>query len=99
MRFEWDSNKNKTNLTKHGIAFEYAQRIWDDPDCLVMLDIGSQDEERWLAIGNIGYMTIVVAVHTYRGDEDDPVIRIISARKATKNERVNYEKNKFGPGV
>jgi uncharacterized DUF497 family protein len=96
MRFEWDENKNRINLSKHGVAFEYAQRIWDDPDHLVLIDNGSVDEERWLAIGNIGYATIVVAVHTYRGTENDPVIRIISARKATKHERTNYEKTAFG---
>jgi len=96
MRFEWDETKYRINRAKHGIEFEYAQRVWDDPHHLILIDIDSSEEERWLAIGNIGYMTIVVAVHTYRGDEDDPVIRIISARKATKHERARYEERAFG---
>jgi len=91
MRFEWDENKNRINKSKHGIDFEYAQRVWDDPNFLILIDINSSEEERWLAIGHVGHMSVVVAVHTYRGDDDDPVIRIISARKATKHERTRYE--------
>ena len=62
----------------------------------MMIDISSSDEERRLAIGNIGCASVVVVVHTDRGDEDEPVIRIISARKATKHEQARYEKEAFG---
>ena len=96
MRFEWDENKRRINLAKHGIDFEYSMRVWADPHHLIVGDTNSNDEERWIAIGNVGYTAVVVAVHTYRGDEDDYIVRIISARKATKHERINYEKEAFG---
>lgn len=91
MRFEWDENKNRINKSKHGIDFEYARHVWDDPNYLILVDVNSFEEERWLAIGNVGHVSVVVAVHTYRGDEDDPIVRIISARKATRHERTRYE--------
>jgi uncharacterized DUF497 family protein len=88
--------KEPINKRKHGISFEIAMRVWDDPHYLMMIDVSSSDEERWLAIGNIGYASVIVVVHADRGDEDDLVIRVISARKATKHEQARYDKEAFG---
>ena len=57
MRFEWDENRNRTNKSEHGIDFDYARRLWDDPNYLILLDVNSFDEERWLAIGNVDHTT------------------------------------------
>jgi uncharacterized protein len=96
VRFEWDEEKNRINKRKHGISFEIAVQVWDDPHYLMVIDVSSSDEERWLAVGSIGYASIIVVVHTDRGDAEDPVIPIISARKATKHEQTRYEKEAFG---
>lgn len=93
MRFEWDDNKNSTNTKKHGISFEEAVEIFDDPFHLSKLDMRfSYFEERWITIGQIKDKMVVVVVNLYFDTDDDEVIRIISARKATVNERNQYEK-------
>jgi uncharacterized DUF497 family protein len=91
MQFEWDENKNRINKTKHGVSFEVACEIWLDPKRLLLVDRDSFDEERWLAIGSLDSFAIAVAVHTYRGTEDEEIVRIISARKATPHERYGYQ--------
>lgn len=91
MRFEWDSEKAKRNLAKHGVAFELAQRVWDDPLHVVIPDRYEDGEQRWHAIGTIGAIIIVVVVHTYLAGEETDRIRIIGARKATAHERKRYE--------
>ena len=96
MRFEWDDEKNRINKQKHGISFETAVRVWDDTNHFILPDLFAVDEERWIAIGDIGFMTVVVAVHTYRDRHHGEAIRIISARKATNSERRRYEQEVFG---
>lgn len=88
MRFEWDENKNRINIRKHGIDFADVVDIFKHP-VLILLD-GREEygEERWIALGWIKAMMGVV-VYVERVDD---VIRIISARKATKNEERRYEK-------
>ena len=85
MRFEWDENKNRINIIKHGISFEDAETVFDDENALVLYDKEhSATEERFIIIGiDIHYRELTVC-HCDR--EDGNVIRIISARKATKNE-------------
>lgn len=95
MRFEWDANKDRSNRIKYGISFTLAERAWSDPHLMTILDITSLDEERWLGIGRIGIETILVVVHTFRGSTEEEVIRIISARRATRGEKALYEKNLF----
>jgi uncharacterized DUF497 family protein len=90
MQFEWDESKNRINKAKHGISFELATKIWFDLQHLLLVDGSFADEERWLAIGTVGSHTLLVAVHTYRGTEDQETVRIISARKATPNEVRRY---------
>ena len=88
-RFEWDPTKAKVNLNKHGVAFEDAALVWDDPLHLVRFDRFEAGEERWHALGRADGIVLILVVHTY--PEDDDLIRIISARKATRAERRIYE--------
>lgn len=87
MEFEWDVEKARTNLAKHGIAFEDAIHVWEDPSYVLELDSVQDGEERWWIIGSVGVTTVVVVVHTDRGQDR---VRIISARKASKHEKVRY---------
>lgn len=87
MRFEWDERKNIANIRKHGIDFTDAVDIFNHPMLTLIDDRSGYDEERWIAIGRL-YAYVSVVVYTERiGD----VIRIISARKATKYEVRRYE--------
>lgn len=87
MRFEWDEHKNQINIRKHGIDFADAADIFKHP-MLTMLDQReAYGEERWIALGWI-HAVIGVVVYVERVDD---VIRIISARKATKSEERRYE--------
>jgi hypothetical protein len=89
IRFEWDESKNKSNRTKHGIWFEEAQSVFDDPLGRLFVD-DAMDEDRFILVGTSSSSSLLVIVHGYR--DQDAVIRIISARKATKRERTFYEK-------
>jgi len=92
MRFEWDQNKDFTNQKKHGLSFSEAIEIFDDPLHVSILDERySYFEERWITVGMTKGQSIVVAVNLYFDDEGEEVIRIISAREATNNERAQYE--------
>ncbi len=92
MRFEWDEKKNRTNQIKHGIAFEEAQEVFNDPLHIAILDERfSYLEERWVTIGNTKNNKLLVVANLYFDDLGEEVIRIISAREATKNERNSYE--------
>lgn len=84
--FEWDQNKAASNLNKHGIDFADAVTVFDDCNA-IMINDPDHDEERFIAIGMDAYGRILVVVYTWRGDD----IRLISARKATKHERKQYE--------
>ena len=83
--FEYDEQKSRSNLDKHGIDFEAAQALWNDPD-LLELRARSEDEERYLLIGRIGNQHWS-AVVTYR----DSRIRLISVRRARNTEVALYE--------
>jgi uncharacterized protein len=90
IRFEWHEAKNRSNHTKHGIDFETARLVFDDPHCITFVERVSAGEERWHAIGSIENIILVVVVHIYREEGSDEVIRIISARRATRHERDLY---------
>jgi hypothetical protein len=90
MRIEWDRAKSDINRTKHGIDFETAQLVFDDPCCVTFVERVTDGEERWHAIGSIENIVILVVVHTYREEVSDEVIRIVSARPATQRERKLY---------
>ena len=93
MRVEWDERKNRANQKKHGVSFELAQEIFDDPLALSKLDRMVGDEERWHTLGMVEGIVLLLVTHTVRHDEDEEVIRVISARKATAHERRHYEED------
>jgi len=93
MRFEWDEAKNRSNQAKHGLSFETATLVFDDPQQLSVQDRYEGSEERWQTLGLVGGAVVILVAHTWREQDDDEVIRIISARKATRQERVRYEQN------
>ena len=87
-RFVWDEDKYDANVKKHGITFVEAMAVFDDPSALYKHDTEhSDDEDRFIVIGLSSVMRILVVCHCYR---DGDVIRIISARKATKTEIKQY---------
>ena len=89
MLFEWDDNKEKINLAKHGIDFSTAARVFQDENRVEFYDEAHSDDEedRYITIGQInGVAIIVLVVYTERKN----AIRLISARKATKQERSMY---------
>jgi uncharacterized DUF497 family protein len=91
LRFDWDERKNKVNRRKHGIWFEEAQSAFDDPSARLFDDPDHSDgEERLILLGVSAAARLLVVVHCYR--ESDLIIRIISARRATKKEARFYEK-------
>ena len=91
IEFDWDEPKNKANRKKHGIWFEEAQSVFDDVYGRLFLDSEySGDEDRFVLIGYNMSSKLLVVIHCHR--ESDSVIRIVSSRKATKRERVFYEK-------
>lgn len=90
LKFEWDENKNRINPQKHKISFEEAQTVFYDEEALVIDDPEhSREEERFIILGFSKKANLLVVCHCYRAA--DSVIRIISARKATKSERMQYE--------
>jgi uncharacterized DUF497 family protein len=91
LRFEWDPEKAKRNLAKHGVAFDLAQKVFDDPLHLVVPDRFEDNEQRWHAIGMVGVQVILLVVHTYPALEGEDRVRIVGARKATPHERRRYE--------
>ena len=90
-RFEWDEVKNESNQRKHGVDFETAQFVFDDPLCVSFIEGVTDGEERWRAIGMIEDIVALVVVHTYRVDGSDEEIRVISCRRATSHERKLYD--------
>ena len=87
--FEWDEGKSRANRTKHGVSFEEARSAFMDEYARVLPDDEhSEDEERFLLLGMSTSLRIVVVCHCYR--RKDEVIRIISARKADRDEQDQY---------
>jgi len=91
MIVDWDDKKNKANQAKHGVSFETAQHVFDDPHHLSIQDRYKEGEERWQTLGVVGGIVMLLVAHTHHEKSEEDVIRIISARKATKHERQNYE--------
>ena len=87
--FSRDKKKARENLEKHKISFEEAQTVFSDPNARMIFDMKhSSDEERFILLGISSGLRLLVVCHCYR--EDDMLIRIISARKATKKEQKQY---------
>ena len=86
MDFEWDEAKAAVNLRKHGVDFADAVGVFDDSRALTMPD-STTDEQRFVATGADFLGRVLVVIYTYRGER----VRIISARRATPNERKTYQ--------
>ena len=92
--FEWDPIKARGNADKHGVTFEQASEVFKDPMALTLFDeeSSSSDEDRWITLGQVNGQHYLVVVHTYRSQRDQAiVVRLISARPATKHEVKQYE--------
>ncbi len=86
--FQWDPDKAKKNIKLHGVSFDESCTAFKDTLSLTIYDpLHSEDEDRFILIGNSNKNRLLVVIHIERGD----TIRIISARKANKNERKYYE--------
>lgn len=90
IRFEWDEGKASTNLKKHGISFDEAATVFYDESAILFDDPEhSENEERFILIGISENANLLVVCHCYR--QSETVIRLISARKATKTETKQYQ--------
>lgn len=87
MKFEWDEEKNRENVSKHGIDFSDAAAIFASPMLIGLDDRADYGEERWIGIGFLNERVVVV-VYTETGKQ---AVRIISLRKATSHERKRFE--------
>ena len=93
MHIDWDEQKNKRNQAKHGVGFELAQLVFDDPHQVSVQDRHENGEERWQTLGMVGGAVVLLVAHTYQVKGSGEAMRIISARKATRHERQHYEKH------
>jgi hypothetical protein len=95
LRWTWDPRKDRSNRREHGLSFDTAELVFDDPLAASRPD-PSTDEERWQTVGSIGSV-IVFVVHTWPEPDDsgEEIGRIISARRATAHERNAYEEGRF----
>jgi len=92
MKFEWDKNKETINIKKHGVTFEQASYVFTDRFALNRFDDEHSDEEdRWVILGQSLNETLLLVVHAFRDNLGTEFVRIISARKATKLETKVYQ--------
>jgi uncharacterized DUF497 family protein len=92
IRYEWNTDKSRGNRKKHGVAFEAAAKVFNDPFLLLTKDRIEEGEQRWQAIG-AAEAAILLVVHAYRMESEhgeEEITRIISARPANKSERRRY---------
>ena len=90
--FEWDPSKAKTNLLKHGISFEQAATVFLDPNMLSIFDEDhSIDEDRWITIGLSQQGILLIVCHIFRESTQRILVRIFSARKASRKESMAYK--------
>jgi len=89
LKFIWDENKNKKNIISHNVSFDEAKTVFYAPNAKVIFDPEhSEQEERFIILGISKFLNMLVVCHCYR--ENDEMIRIISARKATNKEKKQY---------
>lgn len=95
--FEWDPKKAIANRRKHGVGFELAATVFKDPNALTVFDDDhSVTEDRWITMGSTSAATLLVVHHTFQlADEDTAIIRIISSRKAGRNEERQYHEERI----
>ena len=92
--FEWDEAKAKTNERRHGVRFDDAILVFADPFAITEQDRIEGGELRWQTIGLAGGVVLLLVAHTVRDEDEDEIIRIISARKAARKERKRYDENR-----
>ena len=91
LRFDWDARKNAANKRKHGVSFEEARTVFYDDRALLIADPDEKDDDdRFVLLGISAALRMLVVCHCYR--EKESLIRMISARKANRKEREDYEK-------
>jgi uncharacterized protein len=93
--FEWDPAKARANQRKHGVSFEMARHVFDDPDAVANHDRIEGGERRWQTLGTVDGVLLLLVAHTveFVGD-DSEIVRIISARRADRKEKRRYEKER-----
>jgi uncharacterized DUF497 family protein len=91
MLLAWDEVKNRINRRKHGVSFETAARVFDDPLAVSYVERVVEGEKRWHTISRAGGIAVVLVVHTIEEKNGEEKIRIISARKAGPRERALYD--------
>lgn len=91
MRFDWDPAKAKANLRDHGVSFAEAVTVFEDELALTREDPDAQGERRFVTLGLSSLANLLVVVYAYR---EPDIIRLISAWKANKRQRVHYEKGR-----
>ena len=95
MKFEWDIHKERSNIRKHGVTFEQASYVFTDPFSLNRYDEEhSEDEERWVLLGQSLHEILLIVIHTFRDENGQEIVRIISARKATEKEKKAYQRRR-----
>ena len=90
MRLSWDEPKSRSNQRKHGISFDTASRVFLDPLHLSRQDRIVEGEQRWQTIGMVSGAVLILVAYTIVDGEEE-VIHIISARRVTRRERIEYE--------
>ncbi len=89
--YEWDPVKERANVRKHGVDFETALHVFDDPAAITDQDRIEGGEYRWQTIGLVNGVRLLLVAYTVRDSRGDETIRIISARRATRREERRYE--------
>jgi uncharacterized protein len=90
MDYEWDPEKAAANLQKHGILLSYGVDVLEDLSALTREDPSAQGEPRWVSVGMDGLGRVLTVVYTSRGER----LRLLSARRATRREREDYERER-----
>ena len=93
--FRWDEAKAASNKRKHGIAFDDAMLVFEDPYALFEQDRIVEGEIRWRTLGMADDVTVLLVAHTIREEGQNEIVRIISARTATRTERIRYGQNRY----
>jgi uncharacterized DUF497 family protein len=95
VRFDWDDEKAESNYRKHGVSFDIAALVFDDPGFVMIPDRDVDGEERRHTIGLAGAVLLLLVVHTILEENEEEIVRIISAREAVGHERRLYEDGKY----
>jgi hypothetical protein len=94
IKFEWDDAKALSNQRKHGISFEIARCVFEDPDAFSEQVRVEGGERRWQTLGRVGGVLMLIVAHTVRSSGEVETIRIISARRADRRETRRYEEER-----